>query len=157
MALLTRQDVKIEVDDKTFALVVSELGAKQSEEIQSMANAWMEAQRRRGALVAKMKFASNEYDANAIIMQSLSLKEKVPMALEQKRLNSEVRGWSEELERIDASMPDLEAMSRRRLELMVEESEQRTELERLIETSGLTYTKVATEISKRLAQEKEKN
>lgn len=161
MAIKTEFDVTLEIDGQAFVLPAKEVSNKREKEISAMGDERAKLERERDALLTEINLDDSEHQANAVIMQGAKIKEKIELALEQKRLVKQVRQSRAWLDEINAKIDRLSGvyteMYRLRFEEMVADGEAKTKLVRLTETTSLSYARLVVEIRKLINEAKEKN
>lgn len=161
MAIKTEFDIILEIDGQAFPLPAKEVGNKREKEIAAMGDERTRLERERDALLTAISLDDAEHQANAMIMQGAKLKEKIELALEQKRLIKQVRQSRAKLDETNAKIDKLSdvytEMYRLRFEEMVADGEAKTKLVRLTETTSLTYARLVVEIRKLINDAHEKN
>jgi 7-keto-8-aminopelargonate synthetase-like enzyme len=159
MAILTMHTVLVDIDDKQYELIVSELTDAQKAELESANDPLDELNAARQKLMSAIQFRSNEYEANTIIMRGATLKEKIALALKQKEINTQVQNLGKEIQDIDLKIKTLPKVdtNEKRFDFMVAASEGKSDIEELIKTTSLNYTQVVLEIRQLLSDAKTKN
>lgn len=161
MAIKTRFDIKVDIDGRLYALKVSEPDRKQREAIDALRESRNLLQRERERIVADIQYAANEHDANAVIMSGEKMPGKIKIAREQKALVSQIREGTKALQEKDDEIAAVKKQDgdvyRRQFDAMVDDGEAKTMLEKLMETTSLTYATLVIEIRKLIAETREKN
>ncbi|WP_455756474.1 hypothetical protein [Sulfurimonas sp.] len=156
----TRYPIKIEIDDKSFEIVVPALmTSTQKDEISAVRDKHLNDYEKRDAVQLELNEANETFEINKHILDHGKIVEKAKTMFEQKTLNKKIFELKRELAQIDKTIPDLskltEELCEKRFEVAVTGSDKSALKEYLAET-GVSYQLLFSEFNEKVEEAKEK-
>lgn len=150
--------ISLEYGDKSYDVEVVELTQAQKNSIAEKLDTERAKVTNFRAVEAEFKASVDTYDTNVEILsldEDLTLKEKVKLLWEQKKLLSDIKTMRPKVEELAMVPVDFEQVFKEKFEMMID-GDGKASLMKAIEEDGASYQKILDTIFKTVEQEKEK-
>jgi mevalonate kinase len=155
----TTYKVAIEIDEKTFNIVVREPKKQDKDELQALSVSHTELFEERNDLSANLTKLSEEYEINKQLTKESDLIDKAKLLWEQKKLNKEIYDLQAKIKEHDksasSSSETLETLFEKRFDLLVSGTDKEP-LRQALDAGGVSYRDLFVEIGNLVIKAKEK-
>jgi len=160
MAIKSKYPIKISIDDKPFSIVACQMmTASQKDELSEVTDKHSESFEKRDSLQLEITSYKEEFEINKHILSHGKVTQIVAVMFEQKTLNQDIFRLEKEMRELDKNIVSLnkamEEIYERRFDLSVSGAD-KDALKKEMQTIGLSYQAIISEINGQVKEAKEK-